>query len=215
MPKRIYHTEEERKAARKSYDAAYRADHKDEIKAYIAAYRQSHKKEIKAQLAAHQHTDEAKARRKAARARYYQNHKAKIAACHAAYRAAHKDQINAHNASRKDKQAAYARWYRTTPKGKQVNQTGQIKSYAKRRNVEGSHTTQEWLDLKTLYGFQCLRCGKHESELDRVLEQDHIIPLSKGGSNSISNIQPLCNTCNGMGGKGTKTNDYRPMWQLA
>jgi 5-methylcytosine-specific restriction endonuclease McrA len=103
----------------------------------------------------------------------------------------------------------YARRYRTTEKGKIVNQIGQRKIQAKRKKAEGTHTTQEWLDLKTLYGNRCLRCGTHESNLDRLLEEDHIVPLSKGGSNWISNIQPLCHNCNGMGGKGTSTIDYR------
>ena len=91
----------------------------------------------------------------------------------------------------------------------EINRTGGVKNYAKRKQAEGSHTTQEWIDLKEQYGNRCLRCGRHQLELDRTLEQDHIVPLTKNGTNWITNIQPLCHDCNGMGGKGTKIIDYR------
>ncbi|MCT7949805.1 HNH endonuclease [Ancylothrix sp. C2] len=42
--------------------------------------------------------------------------------------------------------------------------------------------------------YQCQSCGKTHQETQ--LSIDHIIPLAKGGSNDVSNLQTLCLTCN-------------------
>ena len=66
----------------------------------------------------------------------------------------------------------------------------------------GSFTAAEWTALCEKYNNRCLCCGKR-----RKLTADHVIPVSKGGTSNISNIQPLCGPCNSR--KGAKTIDFR------
>lgn len=63
----------------------------------------------------------------------------------------------------------------------------------------GGHTYGEWELLKKQYNYTCPCCGLSEpftGQRSLYLTEDHIIPLSKGGSDLIENIQPLCLSCN-------------------
>lgn len=72
---------------------------------------------------------------------------------------------------------------------------------ARKRNAPGSHTLEEWNALKMAYEYTCPSCMKREPEIK--LEEDHIVALIEGGSDDISNIQPLCRSCNSRKNKKT------------
>jgi 5-methylcytosine-specific restriction endonuclease McrA len=75
------------------------------------------------------------------------------------------------------------------------------------KGAVGSYTTAEWQTLIAQYD-RCPMCRRLWIEIPplptgaSVITADHIVPISKGGSNSIENIQPLCYSCNSK--KGAK-----------
>jgi len=72
-----------------------------------------------------------------------------------------------------------------------------VRSENKRRTLlasSGNYTNDEWEEKKIEFNYQCAICGIHDSV--KKLTVDHIIPISKYGSNEIKNIQPLCINCN-------------------
>lgn len=74
----------------------------------------------------------------------------------------------------------------------------------RKRGAIGAHTAEQWEMLRAQYNFMCLSCMRFEPEIK--LTEDHILPLSKDGSNHIFNIQPLCKSCNSI--KGTNIIDF-------
>jgi 5-methylcytosine-specific restriction endonuclease McrA len=91
-------------------------------------------------------------------------------------------------------------WARNPEKAQEFNR----KRRAAKNNVEsGPYTKDEVLEL---YGSDCHICGEPidlkasgkpgKPGWERALHLDHVIPLSKGGSDTIDNIKPAHGQCN-------------------
>ncbi len=99
-------------------------------------------------------------------------------------------------------------WRKTNPE--KARFLSKQHKYRRRGLLKGqpSFTREEWEALKEYYQFRCLACDRKTK-----LTVDHIIPLSKGGSNLIDNIQPLCGPCNSS--KGDSSHNYRFWYMVA
>ena len=53
-----------------------------------------------------------------------------------------------------------------------------------------------WWSVLARDNWTCCSCGRNSREDGIVLEVDHILPRSKGGSNDPDNLQTLCKKCN-------------------
>jgi len=75
---------------------------------------------------------------------------------------------------------------------------------AQERDAKGEFSFGQWKAIKRFYSpdGKCLCCGEA-----RRLQVDHVVPLSKGGTNWPGNLQPLCKGCNLR--KHTDDTDYR------
>lgn len=79
-----------------------------------------------------------------------------------------------------------------------------IRRHERRASLDGrpQMTPEQWLALCDRYDNRCACCGAQSP-----LTVDHVIPVSRGGANTLENAQPLCRSCNSS--KGTKKTDYR------
>lgn len=146
-----------------------------------------------------------------ARRNYQEEHKEQISEYKKRWAAESEESVSdsrrKHYESNRDEVIARSKkWAENNPeKVRQAKTNNRRKRRAAKNAGRGSFTAKEFAELCESYGNKCLACGDGEA----ALEADHIVPLTKGGSDDIGNIQPLCGSCNRK--KFVNTIDYRSL----
>lgn len=167
-----------------------------------AAYYQANAEKVKARVRANRDRDPEKKRQRDQL--YYQNNREQIKQQTQARYEKNRDRILAYHREYAQQhpekvRARKVRWYQSNPDKWKAS----VHRRRARKRAGGSFTHGEWRALCEHYGNRCLCCGRS----DVALTVDHIVPLSLGGRNDTSNLQPLCLICNLR--KARKTIDYR------
>ena len=133
-----------------------------------------------------------------ARRKYQEDHKEEISEYKEKWAADNKEIVAASKLAyyEREREKVIARskkWAQDNPeKVRSAKADNRRKRRAARHASLGSFTADEFKALCEGYGNRCLACGNTEA----VLEADHVVPLTRGGSDDIGNIQPLCGACN-------------------
>jgi len=83
-------------------------------------------------------------------------------------------------------------WNRT-PEGKRSKRASSHKYQARKKSSGGSFTAE---DIKDLYATQGGRCYYCRVEIEAGYHIDHMLPISRGGTNGPENLALACAPCN-------------------
>lgn len=169
---------------RLAQQARYRARHREELRAKDAEYRASDR--ARALGAARQHryrkanppTPEQIAQQRERRKEQYHRNPDAVKARAKAWALAHPERAK----------ERHRRWIAAN---RDRHSDTQARRRAQKRGNGGSHTYAEWLEKCAMFANLCAYCGEA-----KLLTRDHKVPLSRGGTDDITNIVPACKSCN-------------------
>jgi 5-methylcytosine-specific restriction endonuclease McrA len=179
----------------------YRAAHRVEAAAYQRRYRRTHDFDQRYRAA---NRERIRVRKRA----YYEANRDRFAAYN--HRSAHQLALARWRAKHSERlrEASKAYYYRNRARMNAARAEYERRHPEKSRRVRKLNapvsdlTHVQWLEIKRRFRGRCAYCGAS----NLPLTQDHVIPLSRGGSHTASNVVPACRPCN--------TAKSNRMWRL-
>lgn len=187
--KKQYYAENKERIAESQ--ARYRAEHKDEISESGKRYREANKEKIAAHSRVYR--ERTAERQKERKRQYYAANRERDMATSRQWAERNREQLREYKRryaeANRERIIEYKREYRKNKPD--MIRDRKLARRAREVGAEGSHTAAEWQAVVWRQGFACALCGEV-----KPLTRDHVIPLSRGGTNDIGNIQGLCKPCN-------------------
>lgn len=198
----------EQREAEKKYMREWNSKHREERKAKKAQYYVEHKDHLKQKMIErHENNRDVDLERMRL---YYQGHKEEFAVY-----GKQRHEKNKHEDNRRRRERYDANWGKENQRNREywkryyerkreeLNHSDKVVNdriarRARKFNAEGSHTVEGLKSKYAEYNNRCVYCGSSGK-----LVEDHVIPLARGGKDSIDNIYPSCSKCNGRKGKKT------------
>ena len=160
------------KKNKKESDARYYQKHKEKHLKQNHEYYEKNKAEILKQQKKYYKENQERIKR------YRRNNKERISK---AWKQYYKENIN--------ERKIYMKVYRKDNPDK--NRMYHQRRHSVKKDLPHTLTTKQWNNIKTKFKNKCCYCGD-----EKPLQQEHFIPLSRGGEYTTNNIIPACQNCN-------------------
>jgi 5-methylcytosine-specific restriction endonuclease McrA len=164
----------------KAKERSQKTEFKQKKKVYNDVYREKNKDTLKAKKDAYRQTEKYKIRKKIYSTNYRKENKESLLRKKRDYYRENKEEI-----LRKHRE------YAKTEQGKAVKKQIQTRKRNRKQEIYSNLSPEEWKCILKSFDSRCAYCGSNKD-----IQQDHIIPISRGGEHAPWNVIPCCSDCN-------------------